>query len=125
MANQTSLKMKAARRLRRKRHIRRRLFGDAGRPRLSVFRSLSHTYAQVIDDSSARTLCSAGTVEKALRSPGAGGGKKAAAEAVGRTVAERARALGITRVVFDRNAFRYHGRIKALADAARAAGLEF
>ena len=113
------------RELRRKRHrrVRQKLAGTAERPRLAVFRSTRHMVAQVIDDSSGRTIAAASTVEPALRS-GATGNKDAAA-AVGRLVAERAREAGVTRVVFDRGGFLYHGRVAAVADAAREAGLEF
>jgi large subunit ribosomal protein L18 len=110
---------------RRKRHerIRLRLAGTDARPRLAVFRSLNHIYAQVIDDASGRTLAAASTADKALK--GAKSTKTEEAAVVGRLVAERAKAAGVERVVFDRAGFRYHGRIKSLADAAREAGLEF
>jgi large subunit ribosomal protein L18 len=110
---------------RRKRHvrIRLRLTGEAERPRLAVFRSLNHIYAQVIDDTSGRTLAAASTVEPDLR--GSTATKSEEAAIVGRHIAERAKAAGVERVVFDRAGFRYHGRIKSLADAARDAGLEF
>jgi large subunit ribosomal protein L18 len=110
---------------RRKRHqrIRLHLAGSEGRPRLAVFRSLNHIYAQVIDDASGTTLVAASTVEKGLRSPSKTKSEEAAA--VGKLIAERAKAAGVERVVFDRAGFRYHGRIKSLADAAREAGLEF
>jgi large subunit ribosomal protein L18 len=110
---------------RRKRHerIRLRMEGSAERPRLAVFRSNSHIYAQVIDDASGRTLATASTVEKELR--GSAKTKTEDAAVVGRLVAERAKSAGVERVVFDRAGFRYHGRIKSLADAAREAGLEF
>ena len=110
---------------RKKRHerLRLRVAGDSARPRLAVFRSLNHIYAQVIDDSSGRTLAAASSLEPDLRS--AKGTKSAEASAVGRIVAERARAAGVGQVVFDRAGFRYHGRIKSLADAAREAGLDF
>ncbi|HEY7700783.1 MAG TPA: 50S ribosomal protein L18 [Candidatus Limnocylindrales bacterium] len=110
---------------RRKRHDRIRLTmaGTAGRPRLAVFRSLNHIYAQVIDDASGRTLAAASTVEKDLR--GSKSTKSEEAAVIGRLIAERSKAAGIERVVFDRAGFRYHGRIKSLADAAREAGLEF
>jgi large subunit ribosomal protein L18 len=110
---------------RRKRHdrIRLTLAGSEVRPRLAVFRSLNHIYAQVIDDASGRTLASASTVEKELRSSSSTKTEEAAV--VGRLVAERAKAAGVDRVVFDRAGFRYHGRIKSLADAARNAGLDF
>ena len=110
---------------RQKRHdrLRLRVAGDTERPRLAVYRSLNHIYAQVIDDSSGRTLAAASSLEPDLRS--AKGTKSAEATAVGRIVAERARAAGVDRVVFDRAGFRYHGRVKSLADAAREAGLDF
>ena len=110
---------------RRKRHdrIRLHLAGTDVRPRLAVFRSLNHIYAQVIDDASGRTLAAASTVEKELK--GSTSTKSEEAAVVGRLVAERAKAAGVERVVFDRAGFRYHGRIKSLADAAREAGLEF
>jgi large subunit ribosomal protein L18 len=102
--------------------IRRKLKGTAERPRLAVFRSVSHIYAQVIDDIQGQTLVSASSVDKGGRT---NGGNVAAAKAIGKLVAERAKEKGITAVVFDRGGYQYHGRIKALADAARAAGLEF
>jgi large subunit ribosomal protein L18 len=110
---------------RRKRHdrIRLDLAGTAGRPRLAVFRSLNHIYAQVIDDASGKTLAAASTVEKELR--GSKSTKSEEAASIGKLIAERAKAAGIDRVVFDRAGFRYHGRIKSLADAARNAGLDF
>ena len=101
--------------------IRRRVRGNAERPRLAIFRSLNHIYAQVIDDERAVTIASASTVEKDLR--GTTGGNLEAAQRVGRAIAERAMAAGVEQVVFDRGGFRFHGRIKALTDAARAAGL--
>ena len=113
------------RELRRRRHhrVRRKVAGTAERPRLAVFRSARHMVAQVIDDATGRTLAAASTVEPDLRS-GATGNKTAAA-AVGRLVAERAKAAGIDSVVFDRGGFLYHGRVAAVADAAREAGLQF
>ena len=109
---------------RRKRHerLRLRLAGSPERPRLAVFRSLKHIYAQVIDDHAGSTLVAASTAEK--NAP-AGGGNVAAAKLVGKLVAERAKEKGIKKVVFDRGGYLYHGRVKALADAAREAGLEF
>ncbi|MBV9925859.1 MAG: 50S ribosomal protein L18 [Acidobacteria bacterium] len=101
--------------------IRRRVRGSQERPRLAIFRSLNHIYAQVIDDERAVTIASASTVEKDLK--GATGGNVEAAERVGRAIAERAIAAGVEQVVFDRGGFRFHGRIKSLVDAARAAGL--
>jgi len=108
-------------RRRRHRRIRGRLAGTAERPRLCVSRSNMRIYAQVIDDSRGHTVAAAGSVEADLR----GLSKAEAAEAVGRLVAERARAAGVETVVFDRGGYRYHGRVKTLADAARAAGLTF
>jgi large subunit ribosomal protein L18 len=110
---------------RRKRHDRIRLTmaGTAGRPRLAVFRSLNHIYAQVIDDASGKTLVAASTLEKELR--GSKSSKSEEAAVIGRLIAERSKAAGIERVVFDRAGFRYHGRIRSLADAAREAGLDF
>jgi large subunit ribosomal protein L18 len=102
--------------------IRRKLAGTAERPRLAVFRSVAHIYAQVIDDAEGRTLVSASSIDKGART---NGGNVAAAKAIGKLVADRAKEKGITRVVFDRGGYTYHGRVKALADAARAAGLEF
>jgi large subunit ribosomal protein L18 len=110
-------------RIRRHKRVRKQITGTPQRPRLAVFRSARHISAQVIDDTTGRTLASAATVEADLRTNG--GGNVSAAEAVGRLVAERAKQAGVTRVVFDRGGFRYHGRVAALADAARAAGLEF
>ena len=101
--------------------IRRRVRGNQQRPRLAIFRSLNHIYAQVIDDERAVTIASASTVEKDLR--GGTGGNIEAAQRVGRAIAERAIAAGVEQVVFDRGGFRFHGRIKALTDAAREAGL--
>jgi large subunit ribosomal protein L18 len=114
---------KAGLRQRRHARVRRKLSGTQQRPRLAVFRSNKHMVAQVIDDSTGRTLAAASTVESALRS-GPTGNKEGAA-AVGRLIAERAKAAGVASVVFDRGGFIYHGRVAALADAAREAGLEF
>jgi len=107
---------------------RKRILGTKERPRLAVFRSVSHIYAQVIDDLSGQTLVSASTVDpkvKASLAKGVSGGNLKGAEAIGKTIAERSIEKGITRVVFDRAGFLYHGRIRAVADAARKAGLEF
>jgi large subunit ribosomal protein L18 len=111
--------------LRRRRHsrVRRKVHGSAERPRLAVFRSNKHITAQLIDDDAGRTLAAASTTEADLR--GASGGNIDAAAKVGGLVASRGRAAGITTVVFDRGGFAYHGRVAALADAARAEGLEF
>jgi large subunit ribosomal protein L18 len=119
-----SAQQKLALRQRRHARVRRKVVGTPERPRLAVSRSNAHISAQVIDDSTGRTVASAASVEKDVRSAGAGGNKSAAA-VVGRLVAERARAAGVTAVVFDRGGFLYHGRVAALADAAREAGLEF
>jgi large subunit ribosomal protein L18 len=110
-------------RLRRHARVRRRIAGTTARPRLAVYRSNKHISAQVIDDATGRTLAAASSVEASLRS--ASGGTIEAARAVGALVASRAREAGITTVVFDRGGFTYHGRVAALADAARAEGLEF
>ena len=115
--NQNELKQ--FRRQRRKRGIRKRVFGTAERPRLTVYRSLKHTYAQLVDDLGGRTLVSASSVKLD------NGGNQVAAKAVGVELANKAKAAGIEQVAFDRNGFRYHGRIKALADAAREGGLKF
>ena len=104
------------------RRIRRKLSGTSERPRLAVFRSVAHIYAQVIDDVQGETLVSASSVDKDGK---ANGGNVAAAKAIGKLVAERAKEKGIKSVVFDRGGYQYHGRVKALADAAREAGLEF
>lgn len=109
---------------RRKKHIRKVVLGTTQRPRLCVFRSVKHIYAQVIDDSTGTTLASASSLK--LEMPeGADGGNKAGAAAVGKAVAEAAKAANVSSVVFDRNGFLYHGRLAALADAAREAGLQF
>ncbi len=102
--------------------IRKKLRGSPERPRLAIFRSVSHIYAQVIDDSKGVTVVAASTSEKGSKGTG---GNVAAAREIGKRVAERAKERGITRVVFDRGGYLYHGRVKALADAAREAGLEF
>ena len=119
----TKVASRGAARQKRHERIRLTLAGSAERPRLAVFRSNSHIYAQVIDDASGRTLATASTVEKELR--GSKQTKTEEAAVVGRLVAERAKSAGVGQVVFDRAGFRYHGRIKSLADAAREAGLEF
>ncbi len=110
--------------LKKRRHfrVRRKIAGTAERPRLAVFRSNRHMVAQVIDDRTGHTLAAASTIEASLR--GTEGGKVDAATAVGRLVAERAKAAGVSQVVFDRGGARYHGRVAAVADAAREAGLE-
>jgi large subunit ribosomal protein L18 len=108
--------------LRVRRHIREK---SRGRLRLTVFRSGQNIYAQVIDDAKGHTVAAASTVEKELRSQLKSGANKAAAAAIGKLIAERASAKGVTEVVFDRGSYRYHGRVKALADAARESGLSF
>ena len=122
------IKTKRDRRHRISLRLRKRVGGTSERPRLAIFRSVSHIYAQVIDDQAGTTLVSASTTEPALKAKlteGAKGGNLAGAKAIGAAVAERLKAKGITRVVFDRGGFLYHGRVKAVADAAREAGLEF
>jgi large subunit ribosomal protein L18 len=105
------------------RRVRRRLAGTQARPRLAVFRTLNHIYAQAIDDDRGVTLAQASSVDESLRK--GGGGNVAAAKAVGTLIAERLKALGHASVVFDRGGYVYHGRVKALADAAREGGLQF
>jgi large subunit ribosomal protein L18 len=105
------------------RRIRRKVRGTAERPRLAVFRSLKHIYVQLIDDAQGRTLASASSDEKSAAT--ASGGNVAGAKAIGKVIAERAKEMGIQKVVFDRGGYLYHGRIQALAEAAREAGLEF
>jgi large subunit ribosomal protein L18 len=110
-------------RLRRHRRVRKKVEGSADRPRLAVFRSNKHISAQVIDDIAGRTLAAASTVEKDIR--GSATGNKEAAAKIGKLVAERAKDAGVTKVVFDRGGNLYHGRVAAVAEAAREAGLEF
>jgi large subunit ribosomal protein L18 len=112
-----------AARVRRHARVRKVVAGTPDKPRLAVFRSLTHIYAQVIDDEAGRTLAAASTVEKSLKATN--GNKTARAKAVGAAVAEKAKAAGVTKVVFDRGGNRYHGRVKALAEAAREGGLKF
>lgn len=112
-------------RLKRHRRVRGKVSGTAARPRLNVFRSLKHVYAQLIDDDAGHTLATASTVEAGYRETKKTGGDIAAAKAVGALIAQRAKEQGITRVVFDRGGWQYHGRVQHLADAAREAGLEF
>jgi large subunit ribosomal protein L18 len=122
------IKTREDRRRRIKLRLRKRIAGNEGRPRLTVFRSLSHIYVQVIDDMTGRTVASAATTEPSLKGNLAGkakGGNKAGAQVIGKTIAERLIAKGIKKVVFDRNGYLYHGRVRAIADAAREAGLEF
>ncbi len=122
------IKTKDDRRHRIQLRQRKRISGTSERPRLTVFRSVSHIYAQVIDDLTGTTIASAASTEPAVRGQageGVRGGNKAGAQALGKTIAERLIAKGIKRVVFDRGGYLYHGRIRAVADAAREAGLEF
>jgi len=105
--------------------VRTRVEGTPERPRLSVYRSLAHIYAQVIDDRSGKTLASASSVDSETKKNLKGGGNIAAAKVIGKAIAERAKTAGVSRVVFDRGGYKYHGRVKALADAAREAGLQF
>lgn len=116
-------KHKAVRRKRRRINIRKRILGTAERPRLCVFRSLNHIYVQVVDDLAGKTLASASTRDKDVSVDT--GGNVAGAAVVGAKIAEKAKAAGVTKITFDRGGFRFHGRIKALADAARKGGLEF
>lgn len=122
------IKTSEDRRNRIKLRLRKRVAGTVQRPRLTVFRSLSHIYVQVIDDMTGKTLVAASSVETSVKSvlpSKARGSNRAGAQAIGKLLAERALAKGITKVVFDRNGFLYHGRVRAVADAAREAGLEF
>jgi len=105
--------------------VRTKVSGTPERPRLSVYRSVGHIYAQVIDDRSSHTLVSASSIDKEVKKGLKGGGNIASAKAVGKIIAERAKASGVVKVVFDRGGYKYHGRVKALADAAREAGLQF
>lgn len=122
------IRTKEDRRDRIKLRLRKRITGTAERPRLIVFRSIAHIYTQAVDDTSGRTLATASTVEpsvKAKMGEKVRGGNKAGAELIGQTIAERLIEKGLKQVVFDRNGFLYHGRVRAVAEAARKAGLEF
>jgi large subunit ribosomal protein L18 len=116
---------KIVKRQRRKLRVRKHVVGTPERPRLSVFRSHKNIYAQIVDDLAGKTLVAASTMEKSLKGQVPNGGNKAAAVAVGTTLAAKAVQAGIKKVVFDRNGYQYHGRIQELADAARKGGLEF
>ena len=116
---------KERKRSKRKFTIRKRIAGTAERPRLSVFRSARHVYAQAIDDTSGRVLAAASDIEEKLEQAVAGKPKKERARAIGKAIGEKLKAAGVTAVVFDRNGFIYHGRVKEVADGAREAGLEF
>ena len=119
------MKKKTVRRMRRKRHIRKHVTGTEQRPRLTVFRSHKNIYAQIIDDTAGKTLVAASSMDKAFREGDGHGGNKAAAARVGETLAAKAVEAGIQTVVFDRNGYPFHGRIRELAEAARKAGLKF
>ena len=122
------VKTKEDRRDRIKHRIRKRVRGTEARPRLTVYRSITHIYAQVVDDMTGRTIAAASSVEPSVKGAlgkQAKGGNAAGAQAIGRAIAQRLLKMGVKRVVFDRNGFLYHGRVKAVADAAREAGLEF
>jgi large subunit ribosomal protein L18 len=122
------IKTKEDRRDRIKYRIRKKMRGTSDRPRLSVFRSVSHIYVQVIDDLAGATVAAASSVEPAVKAQLTGemrAGNRKGAELIGKTIAERLKEKGITRVIFDRNGFLYHGRVRAVAEAARQAGLEF
>ncbi len=111
--------------IRRKRHVRKKIFGTSERPRLSVFRSNRHIYAQIIDDIAGATLVSSSSKAKSLRAKLPEGGNSKAAEVVGEAIAKQALGVGINCVCFDRNRYKFHGRVKALAESARKAGLVF
>ncbi len=123
MGNVSKAKLLTKRRTRRRFHVRNKLRANSDRPRLSVFRSHRHMICQVIDDKTGRTLASASTHDKSLRDQIPYGGNKAAAALLGKVIAERALAAGVSVVAFDRGHYKYHGRVAALADAAREAGL--
>lgn len=115
-------KLRTVRRNRRRRGIRKKVVGDAQRPRLTIYRSLNHMYAQLVDDLQGKTLAAASTRDKGHSGPT---GNVDGAKVVGTSIAERAKAAGVDQVVFDRNGLQFHGRVKALADAARESGLKF
>jgi large subunit ribosomal protein L18 len=121
----TQRQLVQTRRQRRQHRVRKRLVGTTERPRLAVFRSSKHIYAQIVNDVSGTTLVSAGTLDPDVRKELKYGGNKAAAAIVGRVVAERAKKAGIDKVCFDRRSYKYHGRVAALAQAARQGGLQF
>ncbi|MCU0242806.1 MAG: 50S ribosomal protein L18 [Vicinamibacteria bacterium] len=120
-----SVKTKETIKQRIKARIRKKIEGSPARPRLAVFRSQSHIYAQVIDDAAGRTLCMASSLDKEFKASSKRGANIAAAKAIGKLIAGRAKEKGIERVVFDRGGVKYHGRVKALAEAAREGGLQF
>ena len=119
-----SANTKKVARLKRKKRIRKKIFGTPERPRLTVFRSARHIYAQIVDDVNGRTLAAASSVEKSIKESGEIGEKSAVANQIGKNIAERAIDKGVKLVVFDRNGFLYHGRVKAVSDGAREGGLE-
>lgn len=121
----TTTKKKIQARMKRKLRVRKKVFGTPTRPRLSVFRSEKHIYAQLIDDTAGVTLAASASNEKTVQEDGELKGKCAVAKAVGSLIGKRAKEKGITQVVFDRNGFLYHGRVKAISDGAREAGLDF
>ena len=120
-----ALYFKKEARLRRKKRVRKKVIGTSDRPRLSVFRSTRHIYAQIIDDSRGLTVAAASSIEKDVRGAPKSGDKKAVAAQIGKLIAGRAKEKGISQVVFDRGGFMYHGRVKALSEAAREGGLLF
>ncbi|UCG06903.1 MAG: 50S ribosomal protein L18 [Desulfobacterales bacterium] len=119
------LDIKKQARLKRKKRIRKKVVGTEIRPRLCVFRSAKHIYAQVVDDTKGQTLAAASTLEKAVKESSEAQNKMSAATLVGKLLAERALGKGVKQIVFDRNGFRYHGRVKAVSDGARETGLKF
>lgn len=119
------LNLKTQARLKRKKRIRKKMVGTENRPRLCVFRSAKHIYAQVVDDSRGRTITAASSMEKAVRENPESKNKVTTASMVGKIIGRRAMEKGVQRVVFDRNGFLYHGRVKAVSEGAREAGLEF
>jgi large subunit ribosomal protein L18 len=121
----TMKELKLIRHERRKGRVKGTVRGSTERPRLSIFRSVKNIYAQVIDDTTGKTIAAASSVDKAVRTSMKHGGNKTAATEIGKAIAKRALEKGVTLVAFDRNGYRYHGRVKALADAAREAGLKF
>jgi large subunit ribosomal protein L18 len=125
MIKMTTTKKKIQARMKRKLRVRKKVFGTPTRPRLSVFRSEKHIYAQLIDDTAGVTLAASASNEKTVQADGELKGKCAVAKAVGSLIGKRAKEKGITQVVFDRNGFLYHGRVKAISDGAREAGLDF
>ena len=113
------------RRVRRQKSVRKKLFGTVDRPRLCIFRSSKHIYAQVINDATGTTIAAASSLDPEIKASSPYGGNKAAASLVGKAVADRAKQAGIEKICFDRRSYKYHGRVQALADAAREAGLQF